>query len=700
MKKYLILLATLLISLNVNCQTFEVRIEEGIYMKFKVLDSDKKTVQVGYGNQSNGAIPKTYSGNVSIPASVTYNNKQYQVSCIGDFAFNGCTNLANVIIPNSVKTISDYAFYGCSNLSNIDIPNSVTTIGVQAFLGCENFTKITIPESVTSIGEIAFANCSSLTSIEIPNSLTYIGRQAFDYTPWYRNYINAIDDGMVYFGKVAYRYKGNISNNTVITLKEGTISISGHAFYEQTNLTSIELPNSIRIIGNGAFYGCSNLKSINIPENVETIGGSVFSGCTSLNIVDIPTSVTSIGSNAFYGCSSLTSIVIPDGVTQLGSGVFSGCHELINVKLPRYLSSIGDDTFKECSKLYSFTIPQGVFSIGNGAFWGCISLDSISIPNTVITIEAYAFYGCYKLETIIFEDGNYELNFNCPSGGYILHTFDDCHINKLYLGRTIYYYPLNCSPFNGCSIDTLIIGTDIVSKDPYRGTYSQFDDLRYVEIKEKVTSIPNLRFPSLEMIVVDDSNPIYDSRDSCNAVIETKTNSLIIGCAKTKIPNSVTSIGKNAFADCSGLTSVTIPNSVTSIGNHAFIGCSGLISVTIGNGVKSIGDRAFDGTDIPIIVSLIENPFAITDKSSYDRTFSLNTYNNATLYVPKGSINQYKATEGWKDFVNIVEGIPSGISVVENTKNNNTSIYDLNGVRLPEAKKGINIVNGKKVVLK
>ena len=122
------------------------------------------------------------------------------------------------------------------------------------------------------------------------------------------------------------------------------------------------------------------------------------------------------------------------------------------------------------------------------------------------------------------------------------------------------------------------------------------------------------------------------------------------------IPNSVTSIGNFAFRDCSGLTSVTIPNSVKSIGEDAFYGCKSLTSVTICSGVTSIGDNAFDGAEIPTVISLIENPFKIYGKTSGDRTFSQNTFNNATLYVPKGTIGKYKATEGWKDFVFIEEG--------------------------------------------
>ena len=206
-------------------------------------------------------------------------------------------------------------------------------------------------------------------------------------------------------------------------------------------------------------------------------------------------------------------------------------------------------------------------------------------------------------------------------------------------------------------IKTVEISDGVTSIGNY--AFYKCSGLTSVTIPNSVTSIGENAFrdcSGLASISVDSGNKKYDSRDNCNAIIETASNTLIAGCNNTVIPNSVTSIGSEAFSGCSGLTSVTIPNSVTSIGFFAFANCSSLTSVTIGSGVTSIGGSAFEGVDLPTVVSLIENPFAIRGKTdNYFQTFSLNTFNNATLYVPVGTIEKYKATDGWKDFSNIVE---------------------------------------------
>ena len=166
------------------------------------------------------------------------------------------------------------AFSDCTGLTSITIPNSVTSIGYGAFSGCTSLTSITIPNSVTSIGYGAFLGCTSLTSIIIPNSVTEIGGDAFEETPWFNNQ----PDGLLYIGRVAYKYKGEMPEKASIVIKEGTISIGSWAFADCDGLTSVIIPNSVTTIGEGVFFGCTNLSSLTIPSSVNTIEEFAFYG--------------------------------------------------------------------------------------------------------------------------------------------------------------------------------------------------------------------------------------------------------------------------------------------------------------------------------------------------------------------------------------------------------------------------------------
>ena len=210
------------------------------------------------------------------------------LTSIGDYAFGFCKGLTSVTIPNSVTSIGGNAFAYCSGLTSIEIPNSVTSIGNEAFESCSGLTSVTIPNNVTSIGGNAFAYCSNLTSITIPNGLISLGDFAFSVTAWDYN----LPDGLHYIGKVVYKYKGTMPDNTSISIKEGTVAIAGQAFNGCFGLTSVTIPNSVTSIGNNAFSSCDGLTSVTCEATeVPSTGSYVFNNVSqSSATLYVPTS--------------------------------------------------------------------------------------------------------------------------------------------------------------------------------------------------------------------------------------------------------------------------------------------------------------------------------------------------------------------------------------------------------------------------
>ena len=227
-----------------------------------------------------GGIDVVFGGNVkSIPAYAFYNVSSIKsviisnsVTSIGGSAFYGCTGLTGITIPDSVTNIGSSAFSFCTGLTIVTIGNSVTSIGDSAFRNCTGLTSVTIPDSVTSIGYWAFEDCTGLTSVTIPDSVTSIGYDAFYNTSWY----NSQPDGVVYAGKVLYKYKGTMPENTSIVIPEGTKGIADYAFEDCTGLTSITIPDSVISIGESTFWGCTGLTSITIPKSIMNIGDQAF----------------------------------------------------------------------------------------------------------------------------------------------------------------------------------------------------------------------------------------------------------------------------------------------------------------------------------------------------------------------------------------------------------------------------------------
>ena len=361
-------------------------------------------------------------------ANKTYGIYTYEVSSDNKVTITGCDKSAKgaITIPSKidgmpVTSIEIWAFNSCTGLTSITIPNSVTSIGNGAFEYCTGLTSITIPNSVTSIGDRAFNSCTGLTSINVASGNNYYS-----------------DNNGVLFNKKKtelIRYPEGKSQ-TSYTIPNSVTSIGDGAFRDCTGLTSITIPNSVTSIGDGAFEYCTGLTSITIPNSVTSIGSYAFDGCTGLTSITIPNSVTSIGSYAFNSCTGLTSITIPNSVTSIGNGAFEYCTGLTSINvasgnnyysdnngvlfnkkktelirypegksqtsytIPNSVTSIEYSAFRNCTGLTSITIPNSVTSIGEGAFAGCTGLTSITIPNSVISIGDLAFYDCTGLTSI------------------------------------------------------------------------------------------------------------------------------------------------------------------------------------------------------------------------------------------------------------------------------------------------------------
>ena len=313
-------------------------------------------------------------------------------------------------------------------------------------------------------------------------------------------------------------------------------SIGDEAFRSCDQLSKIVLSEGITTIGESAFDGCKSLSSITIPETVTTIKKCAFMFC-AFSSIKLPNNLSTIESWVFDACKNLTSIDLPNSITRIGEGAF-GWSGLTSIIIPENVKGLSRQAFMECGHLTSITLPDGLSGIGEDCFNGCDKLTSITLPLSLSAIAKNAFQNCSSLTTV---------------------TFNSKIIDSDWFSHNFYF------------IDTIIIGEDV----------------------EEIEANSFKYFMYLASITINPNNKKYDSRNNCNAIIETESNKLIAGCKNTVVPDGIISIGDFAFNQCIGLTTLNLPNSVTSIGEYAFYRCTGLTTLNLSQGLTSIGQYAF-----------------------------------------------------------------------------------------------------------
>ena len=674
-------------------------------------------------SSSSYKMPWEQSGS-DYKADIEHINIEAGVTTIGDYNFDNVSNLQDVTFEgNQVTYIGTYAFMYCSKLATITLPTSLTTIGSYAF-GNSGLTSITIPANVTTIRsnafydaaltEVIFAEGSKLTTIEsyafqytkissitIPEGVTSLGGYAFYYCTYLSSVtlpasLTSINMGVFY-------HCTSLQN---ITIPSGVTSI-GHQAFKESGLTSATIPANVTNIDNEAFKNCTSLtKVIVIPTTLPTLGNNVFEGnATDRKFFTNESYVSTDGWSTYAANIEARTIWDADGIVAL----YDNSNKTLTIEKGNSTGVMADYDTKpqpwasEKANITTVVIETGVTNIGKKAFYGHAALTTVNmLTASVPTVDSQAFDNCATGFSIIVPNGLYYDYYNATGwSSYADNIKGTCGDNARYHWnpttqtltisgtgdmadytdtsprpwhsyqddlRTVVIEPsvtsIGTKAFYSCNrITSLTIGSDVTSIGA--NAFDGCSSLSSIHIPASVTSIGEDAFAyctNVPAITVAAGNTVYDSRDNCNAIIETNTNKLILGCINTKIPATVTEIGKNAFENCDK-TAITIPYGVTTIGNQAFVGCDQPTSVSIPASVTSIGGLAF--VECYKLASVIIYAPSLTKYGA--NAFDYND-SDRKIYVFSNCVDTYK--EGWNYYAGDIEAIPdvtvSGVTVNQN----------------------------------
>ena len=658
---------------------------------------------------------------VNIPKNVTYDKVTYTVTSVGYGAFKNCTALKTVTLSSGLQSIDNYAFYGCTSLTSISIPASVTRIYNYAFYGCTALKTVTLNNGLTTLDSDAFNTCTALTAISIPASLTALPDNAFMGCTSLKTVTMPSKAALKSIGSGAF---SGCTSLTAITIPDSVAKVQPGAFAGCSALTTVHwnaissadtngnwstfndtytpfrscpavktftFGSTVTKIPNYLCHSLSGLTEVTIPASATSIGYGVFAYCTNLkkvtyNAVKASYSMGSYYPNLiFYECPNLTSVTFGNDVQTIPGALMLRCKRIKKVTIPAKVTSVGASAFAECdslttvvwnakscagpynsdsggpfcfnaylvnngnNKIKTFIFGEGVEDIPTYLCYNMDSLENVTLPSTVKKIGNYAFYSCNRIQ-----------NVTLPTGLTTIGNAAFCYCRLQSVNLPTGLITIGDEAFRGCGLQSVIFPSTLTTIGNLSFSNNSFTS---VHIPASLTSIAPRAFNnlSLETITVADDNPVYDSRDGCNAIVETATNKLLKGCIYGTIPSSVTAIGDYAFSTLI-CEKMEIPGSVTNIGAYAF-STGNVKTLVIPASVTSIGSYAFNQskstlTNIETIKCYITDPTAVFCKSTAFTGIVDKERTAATvcrLLVPEGTTELYSATSPWSLFTDMSE---------------------------------------------